>query len=138
MSKIPGLSSIPLLGKLFQSQTRRQENSELLVLVTPELVRPIKAGQPVPELSWKEPFMNQISPSVQQPGVDKTGPPAELNVAPMPYEEMLEQMKKEATTAARTGLPMSLAPAIQPATSEQPPAQNPAPAAAPAPAPTKP
>ena len=55
LSKIPGLSSIPLLGKLFQSQVWKQENSELLVIVTPELVRPIKAGQPLPELSWKEP-----------------------------------------------------------------------------------
>ena len=137
LSKIPGLSSIPLLGKLFQSKVWTRENSELLVLVTPELVRPIKAGQPVPELSWKEPYMEPISPSVQQPGLDKTGPPTELNVAPMPYEEMLEQMKKEAATSAKTGAAPSLAPAVQPVSSDQPLNQNPAPAAAPAAAPIK-
>jgi pilus assembly protein CpaC len=137
LSKIPGLSSIPLLGKLFQSKTWKQENSELLVIVTPELVRPIKAGQPLPELSWKEPFMAPVSPSVRQPGMDQTGVPAELNVAPMPYEQMFEQMKKEAATGAKVNTAPSLAPAVQPVSSDQPPAQNPPPAAAPAPAPTK-
>jgi len=138
LSKIPGLSNIPLLGKLFQSKTWKRENSELLVIVTPELVRPIKAGQPVPELSWKEPLGNPISPTLQQPGMDKTGPPTELNVAPMPYEQMLEQMKKEATTAAKTTAAPSLAPAIQAVSSEQPANQNPAPPAAPAAAPAAP
>jgi pilus assembly protein CpaC len=132
LSKIPGLSSIPLLGKLFQSKVWTRENSELMVIVTPELVRPIKAGQPLPELSWKEPFMDRISPSVQQPGLDKTGVPAELNLPPMPYEELFEQMKKEAATSAKPGATPSLAPAWQATSSDQPLNQNPAPAAAPA------
>ncbi|MFZ0936798.1 MAG: type II and III secretion system protein family protein [Bryobacteraceae bacterium] len=140
LQKIPGLSSIPLLGKLFQSKTWKAENSELLVIVTPELVRPIKPGQPLPELSWREPFMKPISPTVQQPGLDKTGPPVELNAPPIPYEQMLEQMKKESATSAKgLGTPPSLAPAVQPETSDQQPANpNPAtPPAASAPAPTK-
>ncbi len=136
LSKIPGLSSIPLLGKLFQSQILKHENSELLVIVTPELVRPIKVGQPVPELSWQEPFMKPISPSVQQPGLDKTGPPVELNGPPVPYEQMLEQMKKEAATSSRgLNAAPSLAPAVQPLSSDQSSNPNSAPAAAPAPAP---
>jgi pilus assembly protein CpaC len=137
LSKIPGLSSIPLLGKLFQSKVWTRENSELLVIVTPELVRPIKAGQPVPELSWQEPFMKPISPSIQQPGLDKTGAPVELNAPPMAYEEMFEQMRKEAATGARTGAVPSLAAPVQAVTSDQPLNQNPAPAAAPAAAPVK-
>jgi pilus assembly protein CpaC len=137
LSKIPGLSSIPLLGKLFQSKVWTRENSELLVIVTPELVRPIKAGQPVPELSWQEPFMKTISPSIQQPGLDKTGAPVELNAPPMAYEEMFEQMRKEAATGARTGAVPSLAAPVQAVTSDQPLNQNPAPAAAPAAAPVK-
>jgi pilus assembly protein CpaC len=129
LSKIPGLSNIPLLGKLFQSKVWTKENSELLVIVTPELVRPIKAGQPVPELSWEEQFMKPISPSLQQPGLDKTGPPGELDVAPMPYEQMLEQLKKESATGANKSSTPSLALPVQPMTSEQP-LQSPAPAAA--------
>ena len=35
MSKIPGLSAIPLLGKLFTTKSVNRQNSELMVLVTP-------------------------------------------------------------------------------------------------------
>jgi pilus assembly protein CpaC len=44
LSKVPGLGNIPLLGKLFQSQSLTRNNTELLVVVTPELVQPIQAG----------------------------------------------------------------------------------------------
>src|SRR5262249_24555115 len=47
LSKIPGLAQIPLLGKLFQSRSTPRQNGELLVLVTPEVVRPIPQGQPL-------------------------------------------------------------------------------------------
>lgn len=135
LQKIPGLANIPLLGKLFQSKQWQQNNSELLVIVTPELVRPIKAGQPVPELSWKEPFMKANSPTVQQPGLDKTGPPAELNAPPMPYEQVVEQAQKESAASSSGGAttPM-LAPAVQPVTQQQ---YNQTPAPAPAPAAVK-
>ncbi len=44
LDKIPGIGNIPLLGKLFQSQVLTKNNSELLIMVTPELVRPIPVG----------------------------------------------------------------------------------------------
>jgi pilus assembly protein CpaC len=76
LSKIPGIGSIPVLGKLFQSKTVSKNNSELLVLITPEVVRPIPAGQPTPELRFPRPFMpnNSDLTSYSQPGMDKTGP----------------------------------------------------------------
>ena len=75
LNKIPGLANIPLLGKLFQSRSRPKDNTELLVIVTPEVVRPIPAGQPVPELNYPQPFLKANSPvPMQQPGMDKTGP----------------------------------------------------------------
>jgi pilus assembly protein CpaC len=40
---VPGLSKIPLLGYLFQSRRKSNARSELLVLVTPKLVQPLKA-----------------------------------------------------------------------------------------------
>jgi len=136
LQKIPGLANIPLLGKLFQSKQWQQNNAELLVIVTPELVQPIKVGQPVPELSWKVPFMKNNSPTVQQPGMDKTGPVAPVNAPPMPYEQVLEQIKKEAAASAQNSAgSQALAPALQPMSSEQPYNQNPAAAPAPTPAP---
>lgn len=44
--RIPGLSSIPLLGYLFQSKTQNKSKSELMVLVTPEMVDPMNPDDP--------------------------------------------------------------------------------------------
>jgi pilus assembly protein CpaC len=55
ISKIPFISEVPVLGKLFQSKSRTKENTELLVIVTPELVTPIPAGQPLPEMKYPHP-----------------------------------------------------------------------------------
>jgi pilus assembly protein CpaC len=45
-ARIPGLASIPLLGELFKSRNTNQAKTELLVMVTPELVEPMSASDP--------------------------------------------------------------------------------------------
>ncbi|WP_322999587.1 type II and III secretion system protein family protein [Castellaniella sp.] len=45
VSKIPGLGSIPVLGKLFSSSEFQSNKSELVVIVTPYLVRPTNPDQ---------------------------------------------------------------------------------------------
>jgi pilus assembly protein CpaC len=98
LSKIPGLGDIPLLGKLFQSRSITKSNTELLVIVTPELVRPIPASQKAPELKYTDPFMttNSATP-MMQPGMDKTGPvPVHPPAPTMPIEQLiLEQQKQQ-------------------------------------------
>jgi pilus assembly protein CpaC len=49
-SKIPFLGDIPILGKFFQSMQKTKANTELIVIVTPEIVAPIPAGAPLPDL----------------------------------------------------------------------------------------
>lgn len=44
VNKIPMLGDIPLVGKLFQSLSRQRQNTELLIIVTPELVAPLTAA----------------------------------------------------------------------------------------------
>jgi pilus assembly protein CpaC len=46
MSRIPGLASIPLLGALFRSRSENRSKSELIVVVTPEIVEPMSASDP--------------------------------------------------------------------------------------------
>ncbi len=41
MDELPGLGEIPVLGQLFSSQEYRNGETELVILVTPRLVRPI-------------------------------------------------------------------------------------------------
>ena len=48
-SKIPILGSIPIIGNLFKSKADRKEQTELMVLVTPLLVRPLDPDE-VPAL----------------------------------------------------------------------------------------
>jgi pilus assembly protein CpaC len=57
IDRIPGLASIPLLGKLFQSRSVNRSNSELLVLVTPEIVDPAKQGLEPPKLTFPKDFL---------------------------------------------------------------------------------
>jgi pilus assembly protein CpaC len=59
---IPWLSQIPIIGNIFKSRAQRRETTELLVLITPRLVRPLNPDE-VPPL-----------PTIQLPG--GTGTPA--------------------------------------------------------------
>jgi pilus assembly protein CpaC len=46
LTRIPGLASIPILGVLFKSKDARKAKTELVVIVTPEIVVPPPAGTP--------------------------------------------------------------------------------------------
>jgi pilus assembly protein CpaC len=112
LNKIPGLSSIPLLGKIFQSRTQNRNNSELLVIVTPEVVRPLPSGQPVPELNFPQTFLkpNTTIP-LSQPGMDKTGPvPVKPPSMTMPLEELIQQQKAGQPAPAPTVPPFLIMP----------------------------
>jgi pilus assembly protein CpaC len=105
LSKIPGLSAIPLLGKLFQSKAISRNESELLVLVTPELVRPIPAGQPLPEVLPQE-FLDSIRTDVPRtPGLTTTGPvPVTPAQQTLPVEELI-RMRKAAPAPQQPATP---------------------------------
>jgi pilus assembly protein CpaC len=90
LAKIPGISAIPVLGKLFQSKTVTKSNSELLVIITPELVRPMPAGQKPPELKFPRPFMsNNTDGKMEQPGLDVTGPVPVKAAETVPVETLM-------------------------------------------------
>ena len=130
LNRIPGLASIPLLGKLFTSKSASRTNSELLVIVTPEVVRPIPAGQPLPSLKMPYPFMTKNSDiEMRQPGMDKTGPvPVKPPQDSMPVEQLVQQ-RKEGQAPPPATLPLQL---MQVPSATPPPSVNPglAPAAA--------
>jgi pilus assembly protein CpaC len=112
ISKIPGLASIPLLGKLFTSRAISRNNSELLVIVTPEVVRPIPAGQPLPSLNMPVPFMTKNSNfEMHQPGIDKTGPvPVKPPSDTMPVEQLIQQRKEGQAAPPATMAPFQIVP----------------------------
>lgn len=74
-TKVPGLGDIPFFGKLFQSRNRSKNHTELLVMVTPEIVRPMPAGSKLPELEIPIPPMKGgTATPPRTPGQSATGP----------------------------------------------------------------
>ncbi len=112
ISKIPGLANIPLLGKLFTSRSKTRNNSELLVIVTPEVVRPIPTGQPLPSLKYPVPFLTKNSDTeMRTPGIDKTGPvPVKPAAESMPIELLIQQRKEGQAAPPATMQPFQLVP----------------------------
>jgi pilus assembly protein CpaC len=47
VDKFPGLGDLPILGALFRSTDFKREETELVILVTPRLVKPIPSGRHV-------------------------------------------------------------------------------------------
>lgn len=61
-NRIPGLSSIPVLGELFKSREKEKSKSELIVMVTPEIVTPLNASDPQPEIEMPMEFLKPYKP----------------------------------------------------------------------------
>ena len=78
MRKVPGLGDIPVLGQLFRSRAYSKEQTELVVMVTPQIVRRGSTGasQGLPNLV--EPFMSPnpkpIAPPAPYVGSPHDGP----------------------------------------------------------------
>lgn len=95
LEKIPFISEIPILGKFFQSKSVSKQNTELIVIVTPELVRPIPVGQPLPALKFPAPFLPpNTSFDPRTPGLDATGPvPVDPPQPTMPIEKLMQSIR---------------------------------------------
>lgn len=50
VDKLPGLGSLPIIGAFFRSNQFDREDKELVMLVTPHLVKPLRKGAPLPAL----------------------------------------------------------------------------------------
>ncbi|MGH7631778.1 MAG: type II and III secretion system protein family protein [Gemmatimonadales bacterium] len=75
VSKIPVLGDIPILGELFRSKNLRQRRTELLVLITPQLVTAADQPTPMPtgepdHWNWQRPLER---PAPGTPGAQEQG-----------------------------------------------------------------
>jgi pilus assembly protein CpaC len=109
LNKIPGLGDIPLFGKLFQSRQRQKNNSELLIIITPEIVNPVQAGTAIPLPKMPQPWLQGTSAtSPRTPGMDKTGDSIVQQRVVVPYERLSRQEKD-----AKTPPPSASQPTLQ-------------------------
>ncbi len=93
--KIPFLGDIPVLGKFFQSEIRTKNNTELIVIVTPEIVSPIPAASPTPTINYPLQFMPQTSKTLNNPDAKTQANTLPAAPASMPVEKLIESMKPE-------------------------------------------
>ena len=91
--KIPFIGDVPILGKFFQSKSKAKNDTELIVIVTPEIVNPIPAGTPLPAIKYPVPFLSSASGIVMTTPEDEPAPAALTQT--MPVEKLLESMKPE-------------------------------------------
>ena len=95
--KIPFLGDIPILGKLFQSEIKNKNDTELIVLVTPEIVSPLPAGTPRPNLHYPDP--NFIPPNsnipMHQPDAKTADNTLPAPPSTIPVETLIDSMKPE-------------------------------------------
>jgi pilus assembly protein CpaC len=119
LEKIPFIGDIPILGKLFQSKSVSKQNTELIVIVTPELVLPIPAGRKLPALNYPRPFLppntgeDSRTPGMSVQGPVSGTPPDEA----IPVEQLIKSMQPVALPgqpltpgASKPGLPATIPP----------------------------
>ena len=77
LQEIPGLARLPIIGHLFKTKSERAEQTELLVLITPQLVRPLNPDEvpPLPTLEQRFlPRPGDIGSDIQGGGGTVDGP----------------------------------------------------------------
>lgn len=89
LRKVPGVGDIPVIGTLFRSKTFRKGETELLVVVSPQIVKPTKAneGSKVTNPPNTAPeYFNQIAPLIKAPEpvkkADEVGPDGSQPIQP--------------------------------------------------------
>lgn len=68
---LPLLGELPVLGALFRSTAFQKEQSELLFVVTPRLVKPTTTRTPLPTDNFKQPTRTELFMDGQLEGKDK-------------------------------------------------------------------
>jgi pilus assembly protein CpaC len=117
LSKVPGIGDIPILGYLFKSQAYQKNNTELVVMITPHIIRRDSPGV-TPTLPGEvEPFL---------PDTDEKRTPAPAPAFTTPLTELQTQpaapgarVAAPAAAASVGQTPSGLTQAPQPAVGDQ-------------------
>ncbi len=94
--KIPFIGDMPYIGKFFQSKSINRTNTELIVIVTPEIVAPLAAGAPLPELNYPVEFLPpNSSVPMHQPDAKTSANTLAPPPPTVPMEKLIDTMKPE-------------------------------------------
>ncbi|MFC7498170.1 type II and III secretion system protein family protein [Enterovirga sp. GCM10030262] len=125
VDKVPLLGDIPILGALFRSSNYRRNESELVIVVTPYLVKPVSANQiALPTDGFRSPNEGQRviadqrhdsrtgeqrpvprvgQPQVVAPGIGALGSAEPLTTAPAPVAQAGRSANPQGAASAQPG-----------------------------------
>jgi len=142
MSKVPGIGDIPILGYLFRSRAYQKQQTELVVMITPQIIRRgstgVSQGLPAivePYLAAPSKTMPQPAPYVGSPRFP-ADPPAVRSGGSEPVPAAAPQASAPQVSAPKTSAPKTAAPVVS--SSPSPAAVSPQPSAAVMPLPSVP
>jgi hypothetical protein len=125
MRKVPGLGDIPVLGMLFRSRAYQKEQTELVVMVTPHIVRRDSPGVSEGLPALVEPYLGAPSKTLPNPDAYVGSPRYPANQpAPTPAPAPVANQPQSSAPAAGQGQPTT---AVAPAQQQEPQAQAPLP-----------
>ena len=145
MSKIPGIGDVPILGLLFRSKAHQKNQTELVVMITPTIIKRGQMGVSEGLPSPVEPYMEapekrlpSPAPYIGSPHYPANQPPAggsadadaaaaETQVAAKPAAAAQKNTQKSATPKTAAQKPAAQKPAAQKPAAQKPVAQAPAP-----------
>ena len=61
LSKVPGIGDIPILGYLFRSKAAKKDQTELVVMITPQFLPHNSSGVTAQLPRLKEPFLPRVA-----------------------------------------------------------------------------
>jgi len=100
MSKVPGIGDIPILGLLFRSKAAQKQQTELVVMITPQILTRGSSGVTSELPRTTEPYLAPLDPAKTFPAP----PPA--FTAPRPSGDAARTSERPTTTpAASTAAP---------------------------------
>jgi pilus assembly protein CpaC len=118
MSKIPGIGDIPILGLLFRSKAHQKNQTELVVMITPTIIRRGQMGVSEGLPSLVEPYMGRPNktmpnpdPYVGSPRYQPANPKPNEGNGPAPKGGNDAPSPSASTTPAATPAPVAATPA---------------------------
>ena len=99
--KIPFIGDVPILGRFFQSVQDTKQQTELVVIVTPEIVKPIQPGQPQPRIKFPDKYLPNPKGMPPNNPVPATAVTASAP-ATIPVEKLQEAEKPEKPLTTQT------------------------------------
>ena len=112
LQKIPGIGDIPILGLLFKSKAANKDQTELVVMITPQILPRLSPGVTNSLPSTPEQFMPPLPPAKTVAPLPDAFTPARAG-ATNQHAEMAPAAPKVVPSAAPA--PMSVSPANSPA-----------------------